>query len=422
MLTLGVLAKQLKTDHVKFIIERIGKGIGSAGYAKNFMILGAILQREDPSVHASLFHAFYLSFSFQVDYVEPLLKLFWDVLLEMAKLDDTGKTFNFKQCIQNYFERGCRDLPEKYLNQSIDILQNGQISMTMVQVFSDMYLLAHECYPHNPPEVDPLELLISTLERYHSLVLKETAPSSSHSFYFCRFSRLILHICHSFNRPMTLDLVKRFWNVCVLHPLNEMTRQDALLWLHERLECQPQFLTIPVLSDFLHESMCRLDVSQMDPQAFACFRGCFFKVMQYFEACVDDHPATDTLWKIFLNTQIAQVVKESKCMIIQLYFHFNRLNKFMQRLSLSLTESLRHLAGLPNSTGCGEIIEKLYEENIQIEGIHGMYIARCIDALDFSLSPTETDKQLVLTSALKTMLSQSVSEEVVSVLFDFGTF
>lgn len=51
----GVLAKQMNTDHVRYIIERVGKGIGSAGYvSKNFMILHAILQREDPSVINSL--------------------------------------------------------------------------------------------------------------------------------------------------------------------------------------------------------------------------------------------------------------------------------------------------------------------------------------------------------------------------------
>ena len=45
------LSKKMHLDHVRYVIDRISKGIGSPGYvAKNFMILHAILQREDTSV------------------------------------------------------------------------------------------------------------------------------------------------------------------------------------------------------------------------------------------------------------------------------------------------------------------------------------------------------------------------------------
>ena len=47
------LSKKMHLDHVRYVIDRISKGIGSPGYvAKNFMILHAILQREDTSVTA----------------------------------------------------------------------------------------------------------------------------------------------------------------------------------------------------------------------------------------------------------------------------------------------------------------------------------------------------------------------------------
>lgn len=351
-----------------------------------------------------------------MDHVEPLLNLFWQVLLEVAKLDDTGKTFNFKECIRNYFDRGCRDLPEKYLQQSIEILQNGQISMTMVQVFADMYHLARDCYPHRQLNVDPLELLISTLERYHSLLSKQQSHSSAMMdiFYFCRIIRLILLVAHSLHCPLTLDLIKRLWDVCVLNPLHEDARHETLCWLHERMEYDNQFLSVSVMCEFLRERMCQLDVADVDLQAFACFRTCFSKVVNYYREAFDIRSPMDYLWKIFLNTQIEDVVNESKSMIISLYFHFEQLEEFLQRLMTSMMDCLTELAGMSPETSFADVIEKLYGERIQIRGTCGVYIARCIDALDFSLSQAAPEKQFVekqfaLVTALKNILSQSVN-------------
>lgn len=70
----------------------------------------------------------------------------------------------------------------------------------------------------------------------------------------------------------------------------------------------------------------------------------------------------DDLWKIFLNTQ---VVNASNSMIIRLYFHYEQLDEFLQRLMTSMMDCLTELAGVSPETSYTDVIEKLY---IQIQG------------------------------------------------------
>ena len=344
-----------------------------------------------------------------MDCVEPLLKLYWEVL-EMATLDDASKTAHFRECIQNYYQRGCYDLPEKYLHKSIDVLQNGRISHTMVQVFAEMFLLADECYPNKQLNVDPLDLLVSTLERYHTLMEKmQDSSSAMIDIYYCR--RLIGHILytiHSLQRSLSINLAKRIWDVCVLHPLHEDVREDVLRWLYDRIEYPPHMFSSATLFEFLHERMCQLDVAEMDYHAFECFQMCLFKSVSYFQESLDDQPAMKFLWKIFLNTAIPEVVSKSKSLIIKLYLHLELLNEFLQTLMTSLMDSLIKLAQGEPEMSCAAVVEKLGKETTKIDGIYGTYISRCIDALDFALGQATTEKQFSIVGNLKSMLSQSV--------------
>lgn len=393
----GALAKQLSSDHVKYIINRVEDGLGGDnGYiSKSLIMLLSILQSEDK----------------EVVYVEPLLSLFWTVLVSVAKLDDTGNTFNFQDCIRRYFDRGCRDLPEKYLLQTIEILEDGNISVTMLQVFVEMYLLFVESYRNQKPKIDPHLLLVNSLDRYHTTLAKMGTNSEVLDvYYLCRIINQFLSTLTRFSQSLTLDLATRIWDICIQNSLCEAERIDVLSWFQKMIDREPLFMTTTTLSQLLDERICHEDSAEIDYVTFSCFKTCLCKVLSSFADSLDSHPAMDYLWRIFLETRHKDVDQESRYLIIRLYLSFSKEQDFLRRLMDALTESLATLAHLEKGKYANsEILEKLYDEEICIEGQNGIYITRCIEALGFSLQHSVLDKQHPNLTTLKSMLSQSES-------------